>query len=400
MESHTKNIILQSCNSLTSQELFEIVNAGSISIEKFKEAGLSEQKVSSILSLILASNIGIAIESEKETFLNKIESRKVKADEIKLKINNKIISFDDLENLNSLSQKTINSLKYYTSSNRMTTFRTIDKLPAMEEGRTDLYFIGLPGSGKSTMLSGILHSAHRNGVLLPDTYNQDGSIFQIQLINDLNKGVLPQATAEGSYNYIALSIEGEDKKRHPFNIVEVPGENYVQMFNNGDVETFLNYIQNSNKKILVFVIDSLAHHSGYLDSTDQNDQSLVYPNILQLFHANGILEQTDAIYLVANKFDAIYESSYAGDDRPHEEIASEFLHEEFLNLINNCKSVRDESKNKFKIKLLPFSIGKVSFETILESYNKIYSTNILNEIISDSFIVKGGGLSKFFKKNK
>jgi hypothetical protein len=398
MELHTKNIFLQNCNTLSSEQLVEVVNTGSISIEELKEAGLSEEKLNSLLTLILAANKVIENKSEKDVFLNKIENRKVKADEIKLKINNKIISFDDLENLSSLSQKTINSLKYYTSSNRMTTFRTIDKLPAMEEGRTDLYFIGVPGSGKSTMLSGILHSAHKNGILLPDPYNQDGSIFQNQLISDLNKGVLPQATAHGSYNYIALSIEGEDKKRHPFNIVEVPGENYVQMYNNGDVEQFLSYIQNSNKKILVFVIDSLAHHTGYLESTDQNDQSLVYPNILQLFHANGILEQTDAIYLVSNKFDAIYESLYAGDERPHEEIASEFLHEEFLNLINNCKAVRDESKNKFKIKLLPFSIGKVSYETILESYNQTYATNILNEIISDSFIVKGGRWSKIFNK--
>ena len=169
------------------------------------------------------------------------------------------------------------------------------------------------------------------------------------------------------------------------------------MYNNGNIEQFLNYIQNSNKKILVFVIDSLAHNSGYLDSVNQNDQSIVYPNILQLFNVNGILEQTDAIYLVSNKFDAIYDSLYAGDDRPHEEIAAEFLHEEFLGLIENCKAARDDSKNKFKIKLLPFSIGKVSFETILEFHNKTYATNILNEIISDSFIVKGGFLSKFFK---
>lgn len=398
MELHTKNIFLQNCNTVSSEQLVDVINTGAISIEELKEAGLSKEKLNSLLGLILAENTIKANKSEKEIFLSKIENRKVKADEIKLKINNKLISFEDLENLNSLSKKTINSLKYYTSSNRMTTFRTIDKLPEMEEGRTDLYFIGLPGSGKSTMLSGILHSAHRNGVLLPDPYNQDGSLFQNQLINDLNKGVLPQATAHGSYNYIALSIEGEDKKRHPFNIVEVPGENYVQMYNNGDVEQFLSYIQNSNKKILVFVIDSLAHNSGYLESSDQNDQSLVYPNILQLFHANGILEQTDAIYLVSNKFDAIYESSYLGDDRPHEIIASEFLHEEFLNLINNCKAVRDESKNKFKIKLLPFSIGKVSFETILETYNQTYASNILSEIISDSFIVKGGSWTKMFTR--
>src|SRR5690606_24333252 len=143
-------------------------------------------------------------------------------------------------------QKTVNSLKYYCNSNRITLFKKLSQLPPMEEGRTDVYFVGVPGSGKSTMLSGILHVANKNGVLLPDTYNQDGSVFQDQLINDLNRGVLPNATASGSYNYVALSLNDDNNLRHPFNIVEVPGENYVNMYNNGDVTGFLNYVKNDN----------------------------------------------------------------------------------------------------------------------------------------------------------
>jgi hypothetical protein len=100
--------------------------------------------------------------------------------------------------------------------------------------------------------------------------------------------------------------------------------------------------------------------------------------------------------LVANKFDAIYQNRYQGDARAHKEIALEFLNDEFLNLINNCKAVREETKNQFKIKILPFSIGKVAFETIFDSYDQSYSSNILSEIIDDSFVVKGGRWTKFF----
>ena len=62
-----------------------------------------------------------------------------------------------------------------------------------------------------------------------------------------------------------------------------------------------------------------------------------------MFKSNGILEQTDAIYLVANKFDAIKESRFAANNSADDELALDFLQDEFKNLINNCKDARDDS---------------------------------------------------------
>ena len=167
------------------------------------------------------------------------------------------------------------------------------------------------------------------------------------------------------------------------------------MFNNPNIDGLLNYIKNSNKKILIFVIDSLAHDSNYADSKSALDQSLVYVNILNMFKNNGVLNQTDAIYLVTNKFDAIKENRFNGDNRPDTDLALEFLKEEFKNLINNCTSMRDESKNKFKIKVLPYSIGKVSYEFIVEDFNRNYSSSVIQNLIEDSFVVKGTKWSLF-----
>jgi hypothetical protein len=400
MDIHTKNYILQNCNSQSIETLIGIIKSKSITIDELKEAGLDDTKLQSILNTIVSAEVQIEKQSEKEKFLNLIAKGRTKADEIIYKLSQGFISVDDLEDLKdsgAISSKIIRALRYsQANTDNFTPFRDVTQLPPMETGRTDLYFIGVPGSGKSTMLSGILYKAHKSGTLLPDPYNQDGVKFQNKLLQDFNNGVLPKATAAGSYNYIALSLRGEDEKSHPFNIVDVPGEVFNQIVDNPKVDDFLHYIHNSNRKIIVFVIDSLAHDNGYSDFRNQNDQSLIYPNILQLLHTNGVLEQTDAIYLVANKFDAIYQNKYQGDSREHKEIALEFLSDEFLNLINNCKAVREESKNKFKIKILPFSIGKVAFETIFDSYEQTYSTNILNEIIADSFVVKGGKWTKLF----
>jgi DNA replication protein DnaC len=401
MENHKKNILLQNCTTLEPSDIISIVKKGEITIEEFKAAGLSQNIIDQILSSITSKEQIENNAKRRREFLEKVISGRVSADEIKANINNGSFSFDDLLDA-GISERVVNSLKHYCNSRRITLFRNINQLPPMEEGRTDVYFVGVPGSGKSTMLSGLLNMANKNGILMADIYNNDGSIYQTQLISDLNKGVLPNATASGSYNYVALSLKDGNGAKHPFNIVEVPGENYVNMFNNGDVGEFLSYISNGNKKILIFVIDAMAHHTGYNDSSSQLDQNLVYVNILNMFKANGILNQTDAIYLVANKFDALKETRYIASNSSDVDLADDFLQEEFKNLIANCKDAREESNNKFKIKVLPFSIGNVSYTSVIENFNKEHSEVVIENLIEDSFVVEGAkfNIYNLFNKRK
>jgi hypothetical protein len=162
------------------------------------------------------------------------------------------------------------------------------------------------------------------------------------------------------------------------------------MYNNGDVESFLNYINNGNKKIIIFVIDSLVHNEGYSNNANQLDQSLVYANILELFRVNQVLEKTDSVYIVVNKFDAIKNTRYFGDSRQDTELALDFVQNEFLSFVNNCKNAREQSKNQFKIKVVPFSIGEVQMSTFVNYINEEFCFSLLNNIINDSFIQKGG----------
>ena len=394
MDHHKKNILLQNCNNLETSQLISIIQTGDITIEEFEAAGIDSNKINQIKSAISSKEQNEDNANKRNQLFEKIKKGRISADEIKVNINNGNFSFDDLLDA-GLSERIVYSLKHYCSSNRITMFRNISELPPMEEGRTDVYFIGVPGSGKSTILSGILNVANKNGVLMADTYNNDGSIYQAQLISDLKKGVLPNATASGSYNYVALSLKDGEGSKHPFNIVEVPGENYVNIFNNGDVGEFLNYISNNNKKILIFVIDSLSHDTGYIESNNQLDQNLVYVNILNMFKNNKVLEQTDAIYIVANKFDALKNTRYANNNSEDDNLALDFLQDEFKNLIENCKDAREESKNKFKIKVLPFSIGNVSYTSIIDNFSTDYSEVVIDNLIEDSFIVKGAKFKLF-----
>ena len=175
MDNHKKNILLQNCNNLESNQIISIVQTGEITIEEFKAAGLSQNIINQILSSITTKEQTENDAETKRQLIEKVEKGRVSADEIKANINNGNFSFDDLLNA-GINERVVNSLKHYCNSNRITMFRNINQLPPMEEGRTDVYFVGVPGSGKSTMLSGLLNIANRNGILMPDIYNNDGSI--------------------------------------------------------------------------------------------------------------------------------------------------------------------------------------------------------------------------------
>lgn len=389
-----KNNILLNCNIITAKDILDIVKSGDITIDEFKKAGLSQNSISELETLEKNRMAIYKKEQEEEELRNQISVHldrivrgKIYAEEIKSLINKNAITFDDILDA-GIPTKTVNALKYYCSSEKITKTVTVEELPPMEEGRTDVYFVGLPGSGKSTMIAGLLNVANRTGVLLPDPYHAAGVTFSTNLIQDLTRGVLPLATPKGSYNYIAASLSDSNHKRHPLNIVDVPGELYKDIQENAEVDKFLKYINNNNKKILIFVIDSLEHENNV--SAGSYDQSVVFPNILQIFNRNGVLEHTDAIYLVVNKFDAIKESKYAFDDRANGDIAVDFLNEEFIGLKNNCLNARKNNRNTIKVKVIPFSIGSLSYGSILNSLDRDFAKTILNQITKDSFIVSGG----------
>jgi GTP-binding protein EngB required for normal cell division len=397
-----KNIILLNCNSseLSTEDIQKIIESGEITIEEFRSAGLSQNKIFELEEIekrkkeIEEEERNVEEdENQRSINLERIIGGKIYAEEIRSLINRNAITFDDILN-SGIPSKIVNALKYYCSTEKITKSYTVDDLPPMEEGRTDVYFVGLPGSGKSTMIAGLLNVAQKSGLLLPDPYHAAGVTFQTNLIQDLSRGVLPERTMSGSYNYIAASLKDSHNNRHPLNIVDVPGELYNSIQDNAEVNKFLRYINNKNKKILIFVIDSLEHEND--NSVSNYDQSVVFPNILQMFNKSGVLEQTDAIYLVVNKFDAIKESKYYFDDRPNGDIALEFINDEFLGLKNNCFSVREDAKNDIKIKVIPFSIGSLSYGSILNTLDKDFAKTILNQITKDSFIISGG-VNRIFK---
>ena len=273
MDKNSKQHILNDCNNyqFTIEVLDKIVSEGHITIEEFIQYNLEIAKVNE-LKRRKAIREGTFKNQEGDEDpiivppppspivdeIRKVLDNKVSLWDINDNIKKKVYTNDDLLNA-GISQKVITSIKYFFEPRNIKSYK-VEELPVMESGRTDVFFIGVPAAGKSTMLGGLLKFANKNGTVIPDTFNTAGNVYQAQLVTDLDRGVLPKGTVSGSYNYIATSLKDEKGITHPFNIVEVPGENYIRIFNDGidseEVKGFVKYIKNNNRKILVFVIDS------------------------------------------------------------------------------------------------------------------------------------------------
>lgn len=442
MDRHEKQIILQNCNSIPAEGLYQFISKEELTLAELESHGLARGTINEINNLIngivvndaaLIPNIPTipsipsiptipTIPSVSDTSLgippiakgpnavntpsdksiiDQIKNDELSALDIDLLIKQNHLSYEDLEQ-NGIDPKVIFSLKFFGSNQSFTRFYEIKDLPRMEEGRTDVYMVGMAASGKSTMLSSIFKYVNDQGIFLPDTYNQNGNAYMEQLKRQLDFGVLPIGTARGSYNYVATSLKDPEGKKHPFNIVEVPGENYQIMFDGGmgseAVRDFVEYIKNNNKKILVFVIDSVAQLERFtnVNMFGALDQGIAYNNILAMFRDNKVLDRTDAIYFVVNKFDALKNERYAFDNRADQELALEFLQQDFAALLSTAKDAREMNKNKFKIKVLPFSIGKLIFgNRLIKKYDPTNAKILVNNLLEDSFIVSGGA---FWKK--
>lgn len=456
MDRHQKQIILQNCNNVPAEGLYKLISEGSITLAELESHGLAKDKIREIGFLIDPSSdttpiaipiipaipnipaipsiptistipgipnvpeiptipsiptiASISNSKGNETYdlsaiLEQIKNKEISAEGLDRLIKENKLSYDDLEK-NGIDPKVIFSLKFFGSNQAITRFYGIKDLPEMEEGRTDVYMVGMAASGKSTMLSGIFKYVNDQGIFLPDPFNQNGNAYMEQLKRQLDYGVLPVGTAQGSYNYIATSFKDQFGKKHPFNIVEVPGENYQRMFSEGMnsdtdyIRDFVNYIKNRNKKILVFVIDSVAQLQRFTNIAlfGNLDQSIAYNNILAMFREHKILDRTDAIYFVVNKFDVLKNERYAFDERPDENLALEFIEQEFASLLSASREARENSKNKFKIKAIPFSIGEVVLDKLLKNFDNTNSKAIVDNLLEDSFIVSGGAFwNKLFK---
>lgn len=281
----------------------------------------------------------------------------------------------------------------------------LGKVPEfIPDGFTEVYFWGIPGSGKTCALAAILNTSERSGYL--EIAEGPGFDYMTKLKNIFvnTVAILPPPSPVETTQYLPFVLKkGKDKPRSVA-LIELSGEIFEcfvhksadQLGNLSDThrstfDSLINFLNGSNRKIHFFFIDyekeNLVDANGYRQSDYLQAAATFFKN-------NDIFrKKTDAIYIVLTKSDLM---PCAEEDRVA--YAKEYLkRNDFIAFTNSLKErCRQHSINGGKLTVEPFSLGKVYFQQLC-SLDRTASSKII-DILLDRIPPNGKSILDIFNQ--
>lgn len=290
--------------------------------------------------------------------------------------------------------------------------QTVDDIPT---GYTDVFFWGIPSSGKTCALSAILYTMKdKYTITSPSIEKKFGATYRDSLINIFKNqtAYLPAATQKDRTQYMPLLLKkrNEDKYRQ-ISFFELSGEvfkyfyelenncNILDEVDRSNVESAfktLNLLLSSkNQKIHFFFIDYQQETKGIRDKHNLTQENYLNAAATYFRDREDIFKKkTDAVYVVVTKSDQIKsdnENTNNLNGEKRTQLAGRFLSENFGNFMDVIKHRCKKDSVDFNVKI--FSIGDVYFKSICK-INYFYATNIVEDLLKK---VKPAGESKISK---
>lgn len=275
---------------------------------------------------------------------------------------------------------------------------TFNDIPQSEndipKGFTDVFFWGIPSSGKTTALSAIFRTMKdRYTILSPAIPKKFGATYRDSLTNIYENGTayLPGRTNEDRTQYMPFLLKRRNEKENKYRKIsffELSGEVFKFFYEKENNVTILKpedrekieqsfstielLLRSDNQKIHFFLIDYNRETKGYRDRHNLTQEDYLNAAATYFRDNNNIFKRkTDAVYIVLTKSDEI-------KDENKVEYAKQFLSENFGNFMDIMKNRCKKDSVVFGVKI--FSIGDVYFKSICK-LNYKYSENIINELL-------------------
>jgi len=426
-----KQKILANASSIPEEQLVKYINQGILMLDDLKTAGLNEAKRKKIKGLLeqLESKDDEAWERARygnEAVLRDYisnypagkhvqEAKDKIQDLIKIGIQEGIAKQKILDNL----QKNPNSCSPadiigYLKNGTMTAselrdcgipdtiIETINNInppvlnlgatpTSIPDGYTEVYFWGIPGSGKTCALAALLSTADKAGLL--NIAVGPGYDYMTRLKNIFIEGnaILPPPSPVETTQYLPFTLKKADESfSRSVSLIELSGEIFQCFYyKNAGMElpsqshqdtfnTLDNFLKSNNRKIHFFFIDydkeNKKDAAGYTQSNYLEAASTYFSN-----HTNQIFgKYTDAVYIILTKSDLMPCSENERIAKAKEHLN----HNRFSSFINTLKDhCKKHSINAGKLTVEPFSLGKVYLQQICDFDNST-ATKII-EILMD-----------------
>ena len=385
MDKITKQMILLTINEMELHDLVSWIQTDAINIQEMTNAGLERKKLNAIQEAL--DDAPPAQEEELEesssAIYKAIEDDEFSIGRIKDLYNEGSITKQGLLENTSMTEEEIEILDQWPGKGDPIDPKP-ESLPPLLNNRTDIFFFGVPGSGKSCVLSSLMYYMDSKGLIADNTHNLIGTQYRNQLKDDYSKRVLPDANPVNGIHYMPFDLRNQSKK-HPLNFVDMSGELFRKAYEEGIEsihEKVVEYLEHKNRKIIFFIIDYKVHLRPELETGPS--QSSLLTTGLQMLDEFGTLKKVDAINVLVTKSDDFPE----GSDK--EQFASEFMHSKYKNFIENLKDKMNEydGKNSFEATIYPYSIGKVKFQGLLVEQDLTSAENITLALQQDTFVSK------------
>ncbi|MBQ0128410.1 MAG: hypothetical protein KBT57_01090 [bacterium] len=254
---------------------------------------------------------------------------------------------------------------------------------SIPEGNTEVYFWGVPGSGKTCAMAAILSMARKGNCFEPREGEGLGYMNQLStmFLGDPNKPAVcfPTASDVDTTQYLPLTLNEtvrdrrghESIKEHKLAVVEISGEIFEcfscevegRTFKTGahkaTYEQLKKYLENTdNPKYHYFILDSRPLHNA--------DQVLILQNAATYFKTHHLFNSTtQGISLIVTKCDQL-----SPDRNRWKDSAMEAADEYFGSLVTQLKKILGNPGNgglgltNGTIDVVPLSIGEVFFQSL------------------------------------
>ena len=329
-------------------------------------------------------------------------------DQIKEFLKNGFFSDKDLMDYCEIPQSAITNLENIVTPN----LEIGNNPTSIPDGYTEVYFWGYNGSGKTCALGAILQMADKKGYL--NIAPGPGYLYANQLKNifsddDVANDYLPAPSPFDVTQYLPFTLKKpKEKGSRSISLIELSGEifrcflykNAGQPFpSQQHVDTFnsLNtFLKSNNRKIHFFFIDYDRENNPDNMGLKQSDYLAAASTY---FKNNAVFgKTTDAIYVVLTKSDLLLDDQDKHVDGYEQRVdyAIKHLNEQnyrsFINTLkDNCKKY---SINAGKLTVEPFSLGKVYFRQIC-NFEGSSATNIVEILMERIAVTKKSILDVF-----
>jgi len=320
---------------------------------------------------------------QKEQLLNNINT--YTPEEVIEFIEKGIITEGDLLNC-GIPDKVIDALNNYREPN----LHYGELLPeTAPQKSTEVYFWGVPGSGKTTAMAAVLNTAdvdYWNFTKDTGEYYEPLGMIMKNIFNNQDYAILPPPTFVDKISDISFVLRQDKGKQSFVSFKELSGE-ILQCFyyksaglqfpaklhHQDTFDSLVRLLNGNNRKIHFFIID----YDRDRDIIDANGltQNDYLEAAVTFFRDNDIFRKsTDAIYIVVTKSDLM---PYEKERRA--EYAKEYLNDNYMALITVLQSICMRYSLKFSTIL--FSLGNVYFRRICE-LDREPSKHILDTLIN------------------